>query len=206
MAFCKVETHMLLWWYQNDKPSPSAASQAIGVFLIISCYNSCFLMWVSILTVSQTCGKEAVQPVFISSPRHCHIVQVSGQVWPDFHLLVGFYFGTLLYVPPLNYFSSHSPKLLLLLLVRKSSSPSPWGCNNQVEVKVKVLLTQSCPTLCDPMDYSPPGSSVHRIFQARILECIAISFYTESSWPRDGTWVSCIAGRFFIVLSHLPEQ
>ena len=35
---------------------------------------------------------------------------------------------------------------------------------------------QSCPTLCDPMDSSPPGSSVHRILQARILECIAISF------------------------------
>ena len=36
-------------------------------------------------------------------------------------------------------------------------------------VKVKVLVTQSCPTLCDPMDYSPPGSSVHGILQARIL-------------------------------------
>ena len=36
--------------------------------------------------------------------------------------------------------------------------------------------TQLCPTLCDPMDYSPPGSSVHGTFQARILEWVAISF------------------------------
>ena len=44
-------------------------------------------------------------------------------------------------------------------------------------VKVKVLVTQSCPTLCDPMDCSPPGSSVHaRTLQARILEWVAILF------------------------------
>ena len=40
-----------------------------------------------------------------------------------------------------------------------------------------VLVAQSCPTLCDPMDYSPPGSSVHGILQARILEWVAISFF-----------------------------
>ena len=47
------------------------------------------------------------------------------------------------------------------------------------------------------MDYSPPGSSVHGIFQARILEWVAISFFKVSSWPRDQTQVSYIAGRFF---------
>ena len=47
------------------------------------------------------------------------------------------------------------------------------------------------------MDCSPPGSSVHGIFQARILEWIAISFSRGSSWPRNWTQVSCIAGRFF---------
>ena len=47
------------------------------------------------------------------------------------------------------------------------------------------------------MDYSPPGSSVHGIFQARILEWVAISFSRGSSWSRDWTWVSCIACRFF---------
>ena len=50
---------------------------------------------------------------------------------------------------------------------------------------------------CDPMDCSPPGSSVHGIFQARILEWIAISFSRGSSRPRSWTWVSYIAGRFF---------
>ena len=46
-------------------------------------------------------------------------------------------------------------------------------------------VAQSCPTLCDPMDCSPPGSSVHGIFQARILEWVAISFSRGSSPPRD---------------------
>ena len=45
----------------------------------------------------------------------------------------------------------------------------------------KELATQSCLTLCDPMDYSPPGSSVHGIFQERILEWVAISFSKRSS-------------------------
>ena len=59
------------------------------------------------------------------------------------------------------------------------------------------LVAQSCLTLCDPTDHSPPGSSVHEIFQARILEWVAISISRGSSWPRDWTWVSCTAGRFF---------
>ena len=65
-----------------------------------------------------------------------------------------------------------------------------------VSWKVKASVTQSCPTLCDPMDCSPPGSSVHRILQARILEWVAIRFTRGSSWPRNRTWVSCIAGSF----------
>ena len=64
-------------------------------------------------------------------------------------------------------------------------------------MKVKVLVTQWCLTLCDPMDYNLPGSSVHGVFQARILEWVAISFSRGSSPPRDENWVSFIAGRFF---------
>ena len=48
-------------------------------------------------------------------------------------------------------------------------------------------VAQLCPTLCDPMDYSPPGSSIHGIFQASVLEWVAISFSRGSSWPRDRT-------------------
>ena len=59
-------------------------------------------------------------------------------------------------------------------------------------------LLQSCPTLCNPMDYSLPGSSVHGILQARILERVAIASSRGSSQPRDGTQVSLIAGRFFM--------
>ena len=59
---------------------------------------------------------------------------------------------------------------------------------------VCVLVTQSCPTLCDPIDCSRLGSSVHGILQARILEWVAISFSRGSSWPRDWTQVSCTAG------------
>ena len=57
----------------------------------------------------------------------------------------------------------------------------------------------SHPTLCDPMDYSPPGSSVHGTLQSRVLEWVAILFSRGSSWPRDWTLVSCVAGRFFTV-------
>ena len=59
------------------------------------------------------------------------------------------------------------------------------------------MVTQLCPTLCNPMDCRPPGSSVHGILQVRILEWGAIPFSRGSSQPRDRTGVSCIAGRFF---------
>ena len=58
---------------------------------------------------------------------------------------------------------------------------------------------QSCPTLCNPMDCSPQGSSVHGIFQARVLEWVTISFSRGSSQARDQTRVACIAGRHFTV-------
>ena len=76
-----------------------------------------------------------------------------------------------------------------------SSDGKESACN----AGVKVLVPQSCPTLCDPMDCSLPGSSVQGISQARILEWVAISFSRGSSWSRDQTWVSCIAGRVFTV-------
>ena len=74
------------------------------------------------------------------------------------------------------------------------------------ELWLKMLLAscecevaQSRPTLCDPIDCSLPGSSIHGIFQARILEWVAISFSRRSSWPRGWTWVSRIVGRHFTV-------
>ena len=77
------------------------------------------------------------------------------------------------------------------------SSASKESTFNSGERKKKVA--QSCLTLCDPMDCSLPGSSVHGIFQARILEWVAISFSRGSSWPRDWTQVSRIVGRCFTI-------
>ena len=60
-----------------------------------------------------------------------------------------------------------------------------------------VFVTQSCLTLCNPVDCSLPGFSVHGISQGRMLEWGVTSFFRGSSWPRDWTWNSCIASRFF---------
>ena len=61
------------------------------------------------------------------------------------------------------------------------------------------LVSQLCPTLCDPMAYHLPASSVLKILQARILEWVASPFSRGSSSPKDWTWVSCIAGGFFTI-------
>ena len=68
-------------------------------------------------------------------------------------------------------------------------------------MKVKVKVTQSCPTLCDPMDYTFQG-----ILQGRILEWVAVPFSTGSSQPRDRIQVSHIAGGFFTVLATKEAQ
>ena len=65
------------------------------------------------------------------------------------------------------------------------------NCESESEV------AQSCPTLCDPVNCSPPGSSILGILQARILEWVAISFSKGTSRPRDRTQVSRTAGRRF---------
>ena len=65
--------------------------------------------------------------------------------------------------------------------------------------KVKMLVTQSCLTLCNPMDCSLTGSSVHGILQARILEWFSMTSSRGSSQPRDWTHVAHIAGRFFTI-------
>ena len=65
----------------------------------------------------------------------------------------------------------------------------------------KILVALSCPTLC-----SPPGSSVHGILQARILEWVAIPFSRRFSLPRDQTQFSCIAGRFFTIWATREAQ
>ena len=83
--------------------------------------------------------------------------------------------------------------------VTGSLSPPPYSQDFSIMSEWVSEVAQSCPTLCDPMDCSLQGSSVHGIFQARVLEWVAISFSRGSSWPRDQTLVSHIAGRRFTV-------
>ena len=71
---------------------------------------------------------------------------------------------------------------------------------------VLCLVARSCPTLCDPMDCSLPGSSVHGILQARMLEWVAMPSSSESSQLRDWTQVSHIAGRFFTIWATRETQ
>ena len=98
------------------------------------------------------------------------------------------------------------------LPVAKNTSEGPWVIQGAVEtvmaqssprrgehVEVKVSVTQSCSTVCNSMDCSPPGASVHGILQARILEWVVMYSFRGSSRPRDRTWVSCTAGRFITV-------
>ena len=66
------------------------------------------------------------------------------------------------------------------------------------ETSVKVFIAQLCLILYDPMDYHPPGSSVHGILHAKIVEWVAIPS-RGCSQPRDRTWVSHISGRFFTI-------
>ena len=77
------------------------------------------------------------------------------------------------------------------------------GASARPFLSLKVLVTQSCPTLFDPMDCSSPGSSVHGILQARILKWVAIPFSRGSSQPRDPTrLLHC--RQIPYCLSHLP--
>ena len=87
-------------------------------------------------------------------------------------------------------------KLLICYLKNKQAC---HPADTFVDCKYFWYILQSCPTLCDPMDCSLSGSSVHGIFQARVLEWIAISFSRGSSRPRNRTWVSHTASRHFTV-------
>ena len=83
-------------------------------------------------------------------------------------------------------------------IILGEADPVRGAFKNMVSsLTVCVLAAQSCSTLCDPMDYYSPGPSVHKILQATILEWVTISFSRGSSQPRNGTQISCIAGRFF---------
>ena len=83
-------------------------------------------------------------------------------------------------------------------LWRREESDTTGSLSNNNKTNYYLLVDvcaviQSCLTLCNPMDCSPPGSSVHGISQARILEQVAVSSSRGSFWPRDWTHVSCVS-------------
>ena len=82
------------------------------------------------------------------------------------------------------------------LLCKHQKKKFTRKCTTQI---AEGLVAQSRLTLYNPMDYSPPGSSVQGIFQARILEWVAIPFSRGSSWRRNRIQVFRIAGRVFTV-------
>ena len=92
------------------------------------------------------------------------------------------------------------------VLTALCSALSPLAGSRNHSVKVKA--TQASPTLCNPMDCSLPGSSVHGILQARILEWVAVPFPSGSSQPRYQTQVSCSVGGFLTVwaTTEAPEH
>ena len=75
--------------------------------------------------------------------------------------------------------------------------PGPWRLQSMKQAWPEKYGGWVCACLVVPLDCNPPGSSIHGISQARILEWVAISFSRGSYWPRDRTWVSCTAGEFF---------
>ena len=81
--------------------------------------------------------------------------------------------------------------------------PTPWPHPLIWHRKERVLSHQSRAALCEPMDCGPPGSSVHRILQARILGWAATPFSRGSSRPRDWTWVSHNPGRVFTIWAKI---
>ena len=101
---------------------------------------------------------------------------------------------------------THNP---LLSLLNKWREARPRNlCLSHSPTWSSCLVIQSCPTLSDPMDCSPSGSSVHGILQERILVWVAISFSRRSSRARDQTLASYIAGIFFIcwAIEEFPHK
>ena len=79
-------------------------------------------------------------------------------------------------------------------------------CSVSASSKSEIEVAQSCPTLCDPMGYSLPGSSVPGIFQAIVLKWIAVSVSRGSSQPGDRIWVSRIVDRRFTICFPLESM
>ena len=93
-------------------------------------------------------------------------------------------------------------ELFIWLSLLKTFSYLTMTCRIKSRIIIVVLHAQSYPTLCYPMDCRPPGSTVHGIFQARILEWVDISYTSGSSQPRDRVCVFCVSCIVKQILYH----
>ena len=89
--------------------------------------------------------------------------------------------------------------LIIILLCLESGRKRWQGLFLRLDLTTLCLVAQLCLTLCNPTDSSPPGSPVHGVLQAKILEWVTISYSRWSSSPRDWTRVPCIVDRFLTV-------
>ena len=120
--------------------------------------------------------------------------------WKNFHDQEGCLFSLvsflLLSLPPSLHSSAHFfPSLLVSFLSPSRHFLNIFQVHTHTHTHTHTEVSQSRLTLCNPVDCSPPGSSVHGIFQAWIVEWVAVSFSRGSSWPRDRTQVPCTVGR-----------
>ena len=125
---------------------------------------------------------QSSHPLLLSSPFAFNLSQ--NRLWSPFQFWLTSLSGFMNLNKPFNSFLADSLICKVVLPV-------------YIYLRDSCMHAQFCLTLCDPMGCSVLGSSVHGIFQARILEWVAISFSRVSSWPRDWTHISCLEGRFF---------
>ena len=140
-----------------------------------------------------------------SDPQRPHGLQPSRLLCPrDFPgKSTGVGCHCLLRAPTLYYSQTPPPpsKIIHIYVVCVHYS---YMINIFMSIKILSVRAQSCPILCNPMDYGPWGASVHGISQARTLEWVAISLSREYSWPRDWNCISCTSyiGRCILYQLH----
>ena len=150
--------------------------------------RSILIFWNTVLTVSYSC-------CIFPAKRKQNVVKTSGEFGAGYIVISSYKltFACLTYSVHGGCIVAPGKSFKRKIFVEKFSVP----VSLVTKYKEKVLVTQLCLTLCNRMDCFPPGSSVHGVLQARILEWAAIPFPRGSSRLRDRTQVSCIAGKFF---------
>ena len=131
--------------------------------------------------------------------QNCCLLKIWKHFRKDKHGSLVIYF-----TPFQSHLSLYYSLIPTFVLSRSVNPMEPDYLCYQYSLCVKSL--QSCPTLCDLMDCSPPGSSVHGILQARRLNCVAIPFSRGPSQPKDWTQISCTAGSFITVWATREAQ